>query len=155
MTTTLKTPRRVLGLDWGMKRMGVALGDCILDQATPLQTIKTKSGVPDWKILAKLLDEWHPDAFIVGIPKKMNGEDLYTTALAKQFCTLLKKQFQLPIYEVDEGLSTIEARQQLFDMGGYRKIQSSEVDSYAAKLLIEQWLFDHKINHRISEKNSV
>lgn len=132
----------VLGFDWGMKRVGVAVGNALLDDAKPLKTLLARSGTPDWSLIKKLVQEWSPQAFVVGIPTKMDGEALYTTHLAKEFCKALYAHFQLPVYSVDERLTTVEARQQLFEKGGYRKIQSSEVDSYAAKLMIEQWFFE-------------
>lgn len=138
----------VLGLDWGMKRIGAAIGNSILGQATPLKTLAAQSGLPDWTIIEKWIKEWRLKAFVVGIPTKIDGQSLYTTELAQQFCTLLEQRFHLPVYPVDERLTTVEARQQLFEEGGYRKIQSSEVDSYAAKLILEQWFFEQSVNNR-------
>lgn len=132
----------ILGFDWGMKRIGVAVGNALLNQATPLKTLSAREGVPDWKCIEQLIREWKPEAFVVGVPLDMEGKNLTTTERAEKFCVLLHEKFQLPVYPVDERLTTVEARQQLFDEGGYRKIQSSQVDSYAAKLIVEQWLFD-------------
>lgn len=129
-----------------MKRIGLALGNSLLDTAKPLKTLKAHFGVPDWASIQNLINEWRPEAFVVGIPRKIDGGSLYTTPLAETFCVALKKHFSLPVYPVDERLTTIEARQQLFEAGGYRKIQSSEIDSYAAKLIVEQWFFERKIS---------
>lgn len=138
---------RVLGFDWGMKRIGVAVGNALLGQATPLKTLPAQSGIPDWLLIQTLIREWKPQAFIVGIPMKIDGSPLFTTNLAQQFCEALSGRFELPIYPVNESLTTVEARQQLFEEGGYRKLQSSEVDSYAAKLIVEQWLFEKNVEH--------
>lgn len=135
----IKRETIVLGFDWGMRRIGAALGNAFLNQAKPLKTLPARSGVPNWTDIQKLIQEWSPEAFIVGIPTKIDGGQLYTTDLAEQFCDALLKQFHLPVYPVDERFTTVEARQQLFDEGGYRKIQSAEIDSYAAKLMVEQW----------------
>ena len=136
----------VLGFDWGSKRIGVAVGNNLLNQATPLKTIQAKAGVPDWKVIQQLINEWRPNIIVVGVPLDMDGKKLPTTKRAQAFCTQLKERFKLPLYSVDERLTTIEARQRLFDEGGYRKIQSAQVDSYAAQLIVEQWL--------LSESNS-
>ena len=133
---------RVLGFDWGTKRIGVAVGNTLLNQANPLKTLAARNGVPDWKDVGQLIKEWHPEALIVGVPLDISGKELATTARAKAFGVLLEQKFQLSVHLVDERLTTVEARQQLFEEGGYRKIQSSQVDSYAAKLMIEQWLFE-------------
>ncbi len=141
----------VLGFDWGMKRIGVAVGNILLEDAKPLKTLPARSGLPDWTSIKKITQEWRPKAFIVGVPSQINGKALYTTELAENFCAELKKHFDLPVYPVDERLTTVEARQQLFDVGGYRKIQSTEVDSFAAKLMVEQWFFEKKMKNSCPE----
>ena len=52
----------------------------------------------------------------------------------------MQQHFKLPVEQVDERLTTVEARQRLFDEGGYQKLKKSEIDSFAAKLILEQWL---------------
>jgi putative Holliday junction resolvase len=132
----------VLGFDWGAKRIGVAVGNGLLQQASPLKTLAAKEGQPDWHLVKKLIQEWRPRALLVGLPLDIEGKELYTTQKAKNFQKQLQTKFELPVYLVDERLTTVEARQQLFDEGGYRRIQSAEVDSYAAKLIVEQWLIE-------------
>lgn len=132
----------VLGFDWGIKRIGVAVGNSLLNQATPLKTLSAKAGVPDWNLVKQLIQEWRPNVLVVGVPLDMEGKELPTTQKAKMFCEQLQKKSQLPLYPVDERLTTIEARQRLFEEGGYRRIQSAQVDSYAAKLIVEQWLMN-------------
>ena len=80
------------------------------------------------------------EALIVGLPTCLNGESQYTTKASQNFAHSLEKRFHLPVHLVDERLSTVEARAQLFAEGGYRKIKSSEVDSIAACIILEQWL---------------
>lgn len=138
----------ILGFDWGMKRIGTAIGNSILGQATPLKTLASQSGLPDWNIIEKWIKEWRLEAFVVGVPTKIDGESLYTTELAQQFCAQLEQRFHLPVYPVDERLTTVEARQQLFEEGGYRKIQSTDVDSYAARLILEQWFFEQLLKNK-------
>lgn len=135
----METITTILGFDWGLKRIGVAVGNSLLDTATPLKTLPANNGIPNWTSIETLIKSWKPHALIVGIPTKIDNSPLYTTELAEAFCEQLKTRFNLPVHPVDERLTTVEARQQLFDRGGYRKIQSSDVDSYAAKLMVEQW----------------
>jgi putative Holliday junction resolvase len=129
-----------LGFDFGMKRIGVAVGQQITASARPLRTLHATQGVPDWHLIGQLIKEWQPQALLVGIPRKIDGKRQYTTKLANKFADSLHERFSLPVHRVDERLTTVEARQQLFDEGGYRKLKSSEIDSYAAKLIVEQWL---------------
>lgn len=129
-----------LGFDFGFKRIGLAVGQRLTGSATPLSTLAAKQGIPDWNALLKIIKQWNPHALIVGLPTCIDGSELYTTKAAQRFAKQLDKQYQLPIHLVDERLSTVEAREQVFAQGGYRKLKSTEVDSIAACVILEQWL---------------
>jgi putative Holliday junction resolvase len=129
-----------LGFDFGYKRIGVAVGQQITCSARPLATLGAKLGVPNWDLVQKIIAAWYPQALIVGLPTCIDDSEQYTTAAARSFACQLRKRFLLPVYLVDERLSTIEARAQLFAKGGYRKIKQSQVDSVAACIILEQWL---------------
>jgi putative pre-16S rRNA nuclease len=134
-----------LGFDFGMKRIGVAVGQQILGHAKPLKTLPANRGLPNWQSVAQLINLWKPQALIVGLPCRIDGKAQFTTHLAKKFSKQMHEMFELPIHLVDERLTSVEARQQLFEEGGYRKLQKSEVDSYAAKLIVEQFLKENII----------
>lgn len=138
----------VLGFDFGMRNIGVALGHAMLQSARPLTTLIALDGEPEWDKIAKLIKEWRVNALIVGIPVNIDGTEQEITLAAKNFAAILQQKFKLPLYCVDERLSTKAARQQLFDEGGYRKLQQAQVDSYAAKVIVEQWLFEHKMEQK-------
>lgn len=129
-----------LGFDFGYKRIGVAVGQRLTCSASPLATISAQTGVPDWTVVAKVVAQWTPQALIVGIPTCIDGREQYTTSAARRFAKELRKRFTLPVHLVDERLSTVEARGQLFAQGGYKKIKQTEVDSIAACVILEQWL---------------
>lgn len=129
-----------LGFDFGFKRIGVAVGQLLTCSASPLATLNAQMGVPDWNSIAKLITQWVPQALIVGLPTCINGNKLYTTSAARRFAKELHQRFVLPVHLVDERLTTVAAREQLFAQGGYRKIKKSEVDSIAACVILEQWL---------------
>lgn len=129
-----------IGFDFGFKRIGVAVGQQLTLSASPLQTIPAKSGIPDWSKIDKIVKEWQPEAFIVGIPTTIDGKKLYTTKAARQFADQVQARYQRAVHHVDERLSTKEARSLLFEKGGYSKIQSTEVDGVAACIILEQWL---------------
>lgn len=129
-----------IGFDFGYKRIGVAVGQKLTCSASPLVTINAQAGVPDWNSVAKILADWTPQALIVGFPTCIDGKALYTTAAARKFAKELRKRFALPVHLVDERLSTVEARGQLFALGGYKKIKQTAVDSIAACVILEQWL---------------
>ena len=129
-----------LGFDFGYKRIGVAVGQRLTASASPLSTIQAREGVPNWLELEKTIKHWRPAALIVGLPKKVDGTEFYTTAAARGFARQLRKRFSLPIHFVDERLTTKEARSHLYQEGGYQKIKKTEVDSIAACIILEQWL---------------
>lgn len=133
-------PEVYLGFDFGYKRIGVAVGQRLTCSATPLNTLAAKQGIPDWDLIKNLINQWRPQALIIGLPTCIDDSELYTTKAAQRFAKQLTNKFSLPVHLVDERLSTVEAREQLFAQGGYRKLKNSEVDSIAACVILEQWL---------------
>lgn len=129
-----------IGFDFGYKRIGVAVGQRLTYSATALPTLIAKTGVPDWGVVEKTIKQWSPEALIVGVPTCIDGTSLYTTKAAKKFAKELHNRFKLEVHLVDERLTTVEARTNLFTQGGYRKIKQTEVDGVAACIILEQWL---------------
>ena len=129
-----------IGFDFGYKRIGLAVGQRLTSSASPLTTLDAKLGVPNWDAIQKIINEWRPQALIVGLPTCIDDKELYTTAAARGFARQLRRRFFLPVHLVDERLSTVEARANLFAEGGYRKIKRTEIDSIAACIILEQWL---------------
>ena len=130
----------VLGFDFGMKRIGVAVGQTITKTARPLATLKAHNGVPAWETIKKLIQTWQPDALIVGVPLNMDGTEQKLTHAAKKFADELQSKFNLPVFGMDERLSTKDARERLFATGGYKALQNGQVDSIAAQLILQNWL---------------
>ncbi len=129
-----------LGFDFGMKRIGVAVGQTVTKTARPLTTLNASNGVPDWNMVEKLLKFLRPDALIIGIPLNMDGTEQKLTRLARKFAAQLHERFKLPIHEMDERLSTKDARERLFTEGGFKALQHGQVDSVAAQLVLQNWL---------------
>lgn len=128
--------RTYLGFDFGMRRIGVAVGQSITLTAQALNTLKAVDGIPNWELIAKLIKTWNPVALIVGIPLNMDGTEQSITNNARRFANRLNAKFKLPVHPVDERLTTVEAKALFLD-----KITSEiQIDSYAAKLILESWL---------------
>jgi putative Holliday junction resolvase len=72
----------------------------------------------------------------------MNGKKQFTTTIAVDFITFLKTLTDLPIHAIDERLTTKSARSELFEQGGFKKLTKANVDSYAAKIIVESWMRD-------------
>lgn len=130
---------RVLGIDFGTKRMGIAVGQTVTQTAEPLCNIAMRHGIPDWQALDKLVKKWRPDAFIIGIPLNMDGSEQTLSHTVRAFAELLKARYDVPIFETDERLTTKDAKERLFQAGGFTALQDGQVDQLAAQLILENW----------------
>lgn len=139
-----KEPHKILlGFDFGLKRIGVAIGQMVTQSARPLTTLSAKNGIPDWQMITKLIEKWMPDALVVGIPLNMDGTQQNISHHAQAFTESLKKHYNLPVYSVDERLTTKDAREQLFAQGGYKALQGGQVDRVAAQLILQTFIAEY------------
>ena len=122
--------RTVLAFDFGLKRIGVAVGEPELGTAHPLPAVR---GFPQ---IEKLLDEWKPAQLVIGLPVAAGGAPHAMTREAERFARRLEKRFKLPVARVDERYSSVEAESRLRGT----KAKKSEIDSVAAQLILEQYL---------------
>ncbi len=137
---TDKNNQSVLGFDFGMKSIGVAIAQSVTGTAAPLQAIKGVNGIPDWDIIVALYDEWKPDAIVVGVPLNMDGTSQHTTFAARKFANRVQQKLKHQVFTHDERLTTVEAKARLFELGGVKKLTKGKVDSVSACLIIEHWL---------------
>ncbi len=137
--------RQLLGFDFGERTIGVAYGQTITHSARPLKALKANNGQPDWSLIAKLIQEWQPDALIVGSPLNMDGSEQLLTSRARKFANRLHGRFGLPVEMVDERLTTVEAKARLFEGGGYKALQKDAIDSESAVLILESWFNQQSI----------
>jgi len=133
----------LLGFDFGMRRIGVAVGQPLTGTASPLAAVNARDGAPDWEAIARLVAEWRPSAGVVGIPYNMDGSRQEMTDRAERFSRQLHGRFHLPVHVVDERLSSHEAEERLRTArqeGRRGRIAKPEIDSAAACVLLETWL---------------
>lgn len=142
MPKAKKTPQVLLGFDFGMRKIGISVGQTITKSASPLTILKAKDGIPSWKLIETLIKTWEADALVVGIPYNMDGSEQEIGFAAKKFAARLKDHYHLPVFLVDERLTTVEAKQELKERRGLR-LAEREVDSIAAKLILESWFREH------------
>lgn len=133
-------PEILLGFDFGMKRIGIAVGQTVTKTARPLGVIKAIQGTPQWEAIAKFIKDWRPDALIVGVPLNMDGTEQPLTQAAKGFAEALHQRFQLPVFGMDERLTSVEAKDSVFSEGGYKALKNAQIDSLAAQLILQNWL---------------
>ncbi|MCX8048108.1 MAG: Holliday junction resolvase RuvX [Methylohalobius sp.] len=130
-----------LGFDFGTHKIGVAVGQRLTGTASPLQTIRSEKNKVRFEAIDRLVETWRPDALVVGIACRVDGEDNPVTPLMRKFCRQLEHRYRLPVYQVDEHLTSFESRHILFGEAklGARKVQELS-DQMAAKLILQTWL---------------
>lgn len=132
-----------MGFDFGLKRIGVAIGQTVTRTARPLDTLAAKDGVPNWAMLDRLMKKWQPECLVVGIPLNMDGTDQPITQHARAFAQILQDRYQLRVDGMDERLTTKDAKERLFAEGGYKALQDGQVDRVAAQLILQNWFALH------------
>ena len=123
--------RTVLAFDFGLKRIGVAVGEPELGTAHPLPPI----AAPGFDAIGRLVQEWHPAQLVIGLPVAANGEHPLARRV-ERFARQLEGRFRLPVARVDERYSSVEAESRL------RGVKRKSVDSVAAQLLLEQYFHE-------------
>ena len=118
-----------LAFDFGTQRTGVAIGNSLLRQATPLTSVAAE-GEARFAPIGKLISEWRPDALVVGVPYHPDGAAHEITQRAQRFARQLRGRFGIDVHEVDERYSTTEAR----------SLRASDLDAASAAIILEQFL---------------
>ena len=136
-------PGYYLGFDFGMRRIGVATGQTQTQNASPLTQLSARDGIPQWQDLDKLMQEWQPVGLVVGIPLNMDDTPQPITFCARRFRNRLLARYHCPVYDVDERLSTREARDIAYQRGQHKQ----RSDAIAAQLILSTWLTTEEHNH--------
>ena len=134
-----------LAFDYGTQRIGVAFGQSISGSAKAVSIIKAKDGIPDWEDIQKLLEEWKPDIFVVGIPYNLDGSDSELLVRATKFAKRLNGRFGIPCYGMDERLSSREAIEKIHQENGNTKKRAA-IDDIAAQIILENWFAEFSRN---------
>ena len=122
----------VIGIDYGVSKIGVAVGNTQTSSSSPLEIItKTKSGI-NWPQLEAIIKEWKPQVVIIGQPFNMDGSESEMMKEVKLFADILKERINIKIEFFDERLTSFEAKQ--MDTSG------KPIDYLAAKIILDGWL---------------
>ena len=133
-----------IGFDYGSQFIGIAVGSRFSGLAEGLGTVPMHPSGPDWQQIDRYMNEWRPDALVVGLPLNMDGTDTGTTPAARQFGEALQDRYNLPIYMVDERLSTRAARHTLETSGKKtRRGDKPKLDKLAAQTILQSYLNDN------------
>lgn len=131
---------RILGLDYGEKRIGVAICDELGLTAQGLPTIIRKDKKHDWGILQNLITSYKVERIVIGYPVKMDGSEGVQCEKVNRFASLMEKTFALPVVKWPETLSTKEAEEILINSGVRWEKRKKMVDKMAACLILQGYL---------------
>lgn len=133
----------IMGFDFGIKKIGVAIGQRLTCTARPLTVIRSTYGIPNWKHIENIYNEWKPTILIVGLPLQSNGKIQPVTILAKKFAIQLKNKFPVTVKMHDERFSTSEARLNQYNNHDHNVriyYQKHPIDAIAAEIILKSWL---------------
>ena len=136
-------PRRVLALDYGLRRIGVARSDPTGTLATPVSTLVRRRGKrPPFREIGRLADRYGAEALVVGLPLDELGEENEWAAEVRGFGARLEKRCGLPVFFADEHCSSVEAEARIRSTGLRRgsKEEKGRIDAGAAAIILQDWL---------------
>lgn len=122
----------LLCFDYGLKKIGVAIGNTLTHVARPLLILRPKTKLERFTQIENLLHEWQPDALVVGLPLTLEGGEQYASLRSRRFANQLHGRFALPVYLIDERGSSLEAQDIL--------ATNDDDDAVAAAVILQRWL---------------
>ena len=132
--------KRLLGLDVGDRRIGLALSDPLGLTAQPLSVVERKSWKRDIAAIMEAVGDNEIEAFVVGLPISMSGNDSEQADRVRHFCSHLERETKLAVHLQDERLSTAESERLLIAAGTRRDRRRQSVDMTAATLILQSWM---------------
>ncbi|MYN43855.1 Holliday junction resolvase RuvX [Pseudoduganella sp. FT93W] len=123
----------IFAFDFGVKRIGIAMGNTLIRQAQPIKVISAVDNATRFAAIAALLEEWQPGLLVVGLPLHPDGAEHEMTARCRKFANQLHGRFNLPVELVDERYSSAV-------IGGQR---GEVIDDRAAAIILQQYFDTH------------
>lgn len=136
----------ILCFDFGLRRIGTAIGQATTRTASTLQTIsngQSSGQAPDWAAIARLVKEWKPSQFLVGLPLDTDGNETEMSLQARRFGAALEQRYERPCIYFDERFSSRAAGERFVELrasGQARRKDAKQLDSVAAQLILQNWL---------------
>lgn len=141
-TPDLAQPKTILAFDFGLRRIGVAVGQDVTGSASPLGVVANRDGGIDHAAIATLIDEWRPAGIVVGMPSNADGSRSDIQDAVDDFIDELAR-YEIPVETVDERYTSIEAEAVLKRAraaGSRGRISKQMIDSAAAVFIAERYL---------------
>ena len=134
----------ILAFDFGLKHIGVAIGQEITNTAETFFSLDAKNGEPDWSQLDLLVKEWNPKLMVVGNPLNMDGSDSEIKKNSDKFSDLINKRYNIPVELMDERLTTREAKARLKSEEGSFISSGKATHQIAAQIILENWFSEKR-----------
>ena len=131
---------RLLGIDFGLKRVGLSVSDRTGTLVSPLKTIVRTTRDALFDELTEIIQDESIEAVVVGLPLSMDGQDTLTTRQARNFADSLGRRFDIPIHLMDERLTSAQAEEELNAADVRGKKRKMALDSQAAVIILRSWL---------------
>ncbi len=140
---------RVMALDIGKVRTGIAISDISMRVASPVAVLATHELMSHSIVFRRMLEEWEPETLVCGVPKTLAGEDGPQAKQIRMTAKKIARMCNLSLEFADERLSSAEAKRSLREKGLSEKEMRGKVDMIAACLFLQAWL---DARHAIEEK---
>jgi len=137
-------PETILAFDFGLRRIGLAVGQSVTASASPLGIVNNGGKGPDFDAITRQIGEWRPTRLVVGLPMHADGSPSDIQVLVRAFIVELRR-YGLPIETMDERYSSLEAEAALKNAraaGSRGRIRKEEIDAAAAVMIAERYLRD-------------
>jgi len=131
---------RILGLDVGLRRIGIAVSDPLGITAQGLETLQRRNKRYDFEFLQRMIQKYDVREIVVGLPLRMNGDEGIQSDKMQVFAEDLRKRFRLPIHLWDERLTSAEANRLLRETDLSIEKRGKAVDRMAAVLILQGWM---------------
>ena len=129
----------IVAFDFGLKHIGMAIGQEITNTAQTFYSLKAESGEPNWDELDIIVRDWQPKLFVVGNPINMDGSDSDMKEKSDKFSNLIRQRYNIPVELMDERLSTREARERMKSDSGHFVDASADAHQISAQIILESW----------------
>ena len=129
----------IAAFDFGLKHIGMAIGQEITNTAQTFYSLKAESGEPNWDELDIIVRDWQPKLFVVGNPINMDGSDSDMKEKSDKFSNLIRQRYNIPVELMDERLSTREARERMKSDSGHFVDASADTHQISAQIILESW----------------
>ena len=132
----------ILAFDFGLRRIGVAVGQATTRTASNLETVQN-GREPDWVAVDRLVREWRPELLLVGLPLDPEGDETEMSKAARGFGVQLENRYSLPVNFADERLTSRAAESRFAELrasGALRRKNADQLDAISAQIILENWL---------------